>query len=320
MEVIRKFSKALLLAYHMLGFATLAAALLAVACRFVSAAFPNVAAAWWMAAAPLLYGAWLVLFLSISAANMQLMHRLGWRKPRRFETRVGAESPTAAMTYAVIMRFHMINSLPGARYLLKTPGLDRLVLYAYSARVRVGRNCQIWGEIQDPDLTTLGESVVLGGEVSLSSHALTTRPDGTAVYVSAPIEIGPRVVIGANTRIALGAQIGADAMVLPGSDVVPFAKIPENQVWGGNPAVFLRHRDPVEVQQPAATPAPEPARRSSCTLMPTTICSAKSGGSWPRRSICLANGSEPSFAATTAANGTRWHRWRSLRRCLTASD
>jgi FkbH-like protein len=131
-------------------------------------------------------------------------------------------------------------------------------LYAYAPSLPLGRNSQIWGLIYDPDLTTIGENVVVGGEASLSAHALTTKPDGTVVYLSAPIRVGARAVIGASARVALGAQIGADSIVLPGSNVLPFTTIPVNQVWGGNPAVFLRFRDPLELGQSSETMADAP--------------------------------------------------------------
>jgi FkbH-like protein len=157
-----------------------------------------------------------------------------------------------------MMRAMMIWSLPCARYLSRIPLLERLLLYAYSPSVPLGRNSQIWGLIYDPDLTTIGDNVVVGGEASLSAHALTTKPDGTVVYLSASIHVGPRAVIGASARVALGAQIGADSIVLPGSNVLPFTTIPENQVWGGNPAVFLRFRDPLESGQSSETMAEAP--------------------------------------------------------------
>ncbi len=105
---------------------------------------------------------------------------------------------------------------------------------------------------------------MIGGDSTLSAHSVTTKPDGTLVFLSAPINVGPRTVIGANSRIALGAQIGADCIVLPDSNVLPYTRIPANQVWGGNPATFVRSREAGDVG--------ESARSNQIVEAQPTIC------------------------------------------------
>jgi len=236
--------RAILILYHMLGLATLASILLALGCWSLSAMAGSAPPAVWIALGPVLYFSWLMLMLGASALNMQLIARTGWQKPRRFEAPLdGRQSRDALLVYAIMLRALMIWSLPGARYLLRVPLLDRLLLYSYAPRVPIGRHAQIWGLLYDPELTTIGEAAVIGGDSTLSAHSVTTKPDGTFVFLSAPINVGARAVIGANSRVALGATIGADSIVLPGSNVLPYTQIPASQVWGGNPATFVRSRD-----------------------------------------------------------------------------
>ncbi len=53
-----------------------------------------------------------------------------------------------------------------------------------------------------------------------------------------PVTIGNYVFIGARTIICKGVAIGDKAMVAAGSVVVK--NIPEGELWGGNPAKFIR--------------------------------------------------------------------------------
>ncbi len=138
--------RAILILYHMLGLATLASILLATACWSVSAIAGPAPPAVWIALGPVLYLSWLLLMLGASALNMQLIARTGWQKPRRFETTLdGRESRDAVLVCAIMLRALMIWSLPGARYLLRVPMLDRLLLYSYAPRVPIGRRARFGG-------------------------------------------------------------------------------------------------------------------------------------------------------------------------------
>ena len=56
--------------------------------------------------------------------------------------------------------------------------------------------------------------------------------------ISKPIIIGNDVFIGANTIIGKGVNIGDNAIIAAGSVVT--SDIPHNEIWGGNPAKFLK--------------------------------------------------------------------------------
>lgn len=55
---------------------------------------------------------------------------------------------------------------------------------------------------------------------------------------NAPVKIGNVVFIGARSIICKGVTIGDHAMIAAGSVVVK--DVPANEVWGGNPAEFIR--------------------------------------------------------------------------------
>lgn len=58
---------------------------------------------------------------------------------------------------------------------------------------------------------------------------------------NAPIKIGDVVFIGARSIICKGVTIGDHAMIAAGSVVV--SDVPANEVWGGNPAKFIKKID-----------------------------------------------------------------------------
>ncbi|WP_262710533.1 acyltransferase [Dinghuibacter silviterrae] len=58
---------------------------------------------------------------------------------------------------------------------------------------------------------------------------------------SAPVKIGDNVFIGMDSIILKGVTIGSNVVVAAGSVVA--RDIPDNQIWGGNPAKFIRNRD-----------------------------------------------------------------------------
>ena len=55
---------------------------------------------------------------------------------------------------------------------------------------------------------------------------------------TSPIVIEDDVFIGANSIICKGVHIGARSIIAAGSVVVK--DIPRDEVWGGNPARFIR--------------------------------------------------------------------------------
>lgn len=94
---------------------------------------------------------------------------------------------------------------------------------------------------------TIGDNVKIGGGTRISDsnhHSLDylVRRDAnkdSKNASTASVEIGNDVFIGANCYIGKGVTIGDRAIVAAGSVVVK--SIPADEIWGGNPAKFIKH-------------------------------------------------------------------------------
>ena len=212
----------------------------------------------WLVFAPILYFAWLLGFLSLSAAGFQIWGRL-YPKPRRMVSSGGRLTPQGAVLLMAYQQADLLRALPLATGFLRVPVLQKLVLLSYSPRVSVGRNVLILGLIYDPELTELGDRVIVGMGSAIAAHALVDR-DGDIVFVSAPIRVAADATIGGESRVGLGVTIGEGSVIEPGSVVAPFTSIPRGQVWGGSPAQFLRsvRGDASAVVAPSTTIVPAP--------------------------------------------------------------
>jgi acetyltransferase-like isoleucine patch superfamily enzyme len=91
----------------------------------------------------------------------------------------------------------------------------------------------------------LGNRVMIGAGVtiidsdfhSMNSQHWFTKED--ELYMkSLPVKIGNNVFIGMNSIILKGVLIGDDVRIVAGSVVT--TNIPNNEVWGGNPAKFIK--------------------------------------------------------------------------------
>ncbi len=94
-------------------------------------------------------------------------------------------------------------------------------------------------------LIQIGKHVRLGAGVKLYDndfHNLSRIVDNedTSDIPSSPIIIGDNVFIGAGSIVLKGVNIGENAIVGAGSVVTH--SIPANEVWGGNPAKYIKDR------------------------------------------------------------------------------
>lgn len=91
----------------------------------------------------------------------------------------------------------------------------------------------------------IGSYVNCGGNVSIWDtdfhpiNYLDRRVHDFDKISSAPIEIGDDVFIGAHSIILKGVKIGDRAVIGAGSVVTK--NVPENQIWAGNPARFIKN-------------------------------------------------------------------------------
>ena len=167
-----------------------------------------------------------------------------YRKPVRASTADGFYSwlmlNASLMMY---LRHRFVMSLPLVEAFLPLPILRDLVLRSYAVSTHLGWNSLILGNLFDPDITNIGDDTVIGTGSSVIAHSLTLNPDGSRLMITSPIKIGARSVIGGAAQIHPGVQIGDDAVVEPASYVSAFTVIGDGEVWGGNPARFLRMRN-----------------------------------------------------------------------------
>ncbi|WP_416867767.1 MAG: acyltransferase [Imperialibacter sp.] len=94
---------------------------------------------------------------------------------------------------------------------------------------------------------TIGSNVRFGGNCvvydtdfhSLKAVERTAIPEVKTNIGKSEVIIGDNVFIGGHCTILKGSVIGDNSIIGAGA-VVRGSKIPANQIWGGNPAVFIK--------------------------------------------------------------------------------
>ena len=93
---------------------------------------------------------------------------------------------------------------------------------------------------------TIGNNVLIGGNTVIYDtdfHSLNPvqriNPELDKLNAQwAPVEIGDNVFIGAHSTILKGVHIGENSII--GACSLVSKDIPANEIWAGNPAVFVR--------------------------------------------------------------------------------
>lgn len=97
------------------------------------------------------------------------------------------------------------------------------------------------------NLIRIGDNVKLGGNVviydtdfhSLNFEERNSIPEMKNNIKTSPVIIGNSVFVGANSTILKGVNIGENSIIGAGSVVTK--DIPANEIWGGNPIVYIRN-------------------------------------------------------------------------------
>lgn len=198
----------------------------------------------WIANSLWLYLIWLGLFILASAIEVRFYSLFRIRSSQAITFRL--KQPRTLLTGIYLLtkygREALFSGLPLISILRNIPAVQRFIFRGYAASVHLGWVSLVWGRLYDPDLTEIDDYAIVGGRSTISAHNFTIEPDGRLVYVSAPVRIGKHAVIGGESRVGMGVEIGDYAVVEPGSNVPAFTTIPPGEVWGGSPAVFLRYR------------------------------------------------------------------------------
>ena len=116
------------------------------------------------------------------------------------------------------------------------------------AKLTIGDGCGFSGvSIYCALEISIGRHLTCGGNVCIwdtDFHPLdpeARRRNDHAAIQRRPVLIGDDVFLGANALVLKGARIGDRAIVAAGSVVT--GTIPADEIWGGNPAKFLRRCD-----------------------------------------------------------------------------
>ena len=121
----------------------------------------------------------------------------------------------------------------------------------------IGANCSI------PTGVSIGENVMMGIDILMFTNE--HRHDDVTVPMGAqgrtpvePIVIEDDVWIGSRSLIMKGVRIGHGAIIAAGSVVTK--SVPPYEIWGGNPARFLKSR--LSRQQSAGEAAGRPEQKN----------------------------------------------------------
>lgn len=123
---------------------------------------------------------------------------------------------------------------------IRTYRRNRYVTALIRRGLKLGKNVELNdGFFLDPshcELITIEDDVVFGPRVSLFAHDASSKKVVGNTKV-APVLLKRNCFIGANSTILPGVTVGQNSIVAAGSVVT--RPVPENEVWGGNPARLL---------------------------------------------------------------------------------
>lgn len=121
------------------------------------------------------------------------------------------------------------------------PSKFRIRLLRWSG-VKIGNQTFIGSNVMfdgiRPDLVNIGNHVKITAGTKIITHFF--NPNNNGMYLGR-VFIEDNVFIGMNTLIVNPIKIGTGAVLAAGSVVTK--DIPEWEIWGGNPAKFLKKRN-----------------------------------------------------------------------------
>ena len=111
-------------------------------------------------------------------------------------------------------------------------------------KVVLGDDCRIQGGAYLADGCVLGDRVFIGPNSTLLNDKY---PPSKNSMQWQPVQIGKGAVIGGGATVIAGCSVGHNAVLGAGSTLT--RDIPDNEVWVGNPAVFLMMRNTYDEKQ-----------------------------------------------------------------------
>ncbi|MGH1441174.1 MAG: acyltransferase [Cellvibrionaceae bacterium] len=194
--------------------------------------------------APLIYLLWLYIFLIISSIETIIIRGV-FPKKERFE--LTGSNQSLFYLFSIIYttkRMLMLFSLPLFDFLRDAPYsmtfLKRLAMRAYSSSTHIGKNSEIHTWPLDPDLTFIDNNVVIGIYSKIIAHGHKRNSKGGLIALTSAIKIHSFVKIGNSCTINMGVEIGEGSIIESNTNIMPHTKIPKGEIWGGNPARFIK--------------------------------------------------------------------------------
>jgi len=111
-------------------------------------------------------------------------------------------------------------------------------------KVTLGHECRIQGGAYIADGCGVGDRVFIGPNATLLNDKY---PPSKNSMQWQPVQIGKGAVIGGGATVIAGCSVGHNAVLGAGSTLT--RDIPDNEVWVGNPAVFLMMRNTYDEKQ-----------------------------------------------------------------------
>lgn len=112
----------------------------------------------------------------------------------------------------------------------------------YGRNIHVGENffANFHFTVLDEGIVEIGDNAFIGPNVSIytACHPLTPNERNTGREWSEGVTIGNNVWIGGSATIIPGVRIGNNVVIGAGSVVTK--NVPDNEVWAGNPAKFIK--------------------------------------------------------------------------------
>lgn len=131
-------------------------------------------------------------------------------------------------------------------------GRNQQSIFCVSGKLEIGNNCGMSSvAIVCHEKIIIGDNVMVGGNTVIYDtdfHTLDAKTRGTnsdlTLAKKKAIVLQNNVFIGAHTTILKGVTIGQNSII--GACSVISKDIPPNEIWGGNPAKFIKENKLVE--------------------------------------------------------------------------
>jgi len=111
-------------------------------------------------------------------------------------------------------------------------------------KVALGNDCRVQGGAYIADGCVVGDRVFLGPNSTLLNDKYP--PSGNSNQWQ-PVQIENGAVIGGGATVIAGCSVGHNAVLGAGSTLT--RDLPDNEVWVGNPAVYLMMRNTYDEKQ-----------------------------------------------------------------------